>query len=263
MDTPGAAGSPAVTIAGFALLLLAVVTVAQVVLQILALTGIVTGRWASGPEGNYLVLAAALAWGGIAMIRRWPRWRIWSGVLAWLMIFYLLGTFLQVFSVLDRNDRMPGETVRFALADDVRSFIPFLSCLVGLFVLWARRREPAASDVTLVGILLIAIPAVFFLVVDSSLLTLVIALAFAAAGVVIVKRWRPWRFVAGLVAWVLIVLSLIGIARMITVPPIFGDAAAWIDAIGQTVLAIMLGGFGLFVLRAKRAEPKNAAAAPG
>jgi hypothetical protein len=260
METPAAAGSPAVTVAGFALLVLAVLTFAQFVMQCLAAAEVVTGVWASGPVLNYPALAAALAWGGVAMIFRWPRWRIWSGVLAWLMIFYLLGTFLQVFSVLDRNERMP---VRFSLADEVRSLIPFLSCLVGLFVLWARRREPAASDVTLVGILLIAVPAVFFLVVDSSLVTLVIGLVFAATGVVIVERWRPWRFVAGLVAWVLIVLSVIGIARMITAPPIGGDEAAWIDAVGQTVMAIMLGGFGTFVLRAKRAEPKSAAAAPG
>jgi hypothetical protein len=61
----------------------------------------------------------------------------------------------------------------------------------------------------------------------------------------------------------MIVLAAAGIAKMVTAPPIGGDATEWIDAIGQTVTAIMLGGFGAFVLRAKRAEPKGAAAAPG
>jgi hypothetical protein len=263
METPEKAASPAVTVAGFALLLVAVVTFAQFVMQGLAAIGNVRGVWATGPAGNYLVLAAVLVWGGIAMIRRWPRWRIWSGVLAWLMIFYLLDMFFELYSALDPVGQVPGGRIRYSLADEVRVFIPFLACLIGLFVLWARQREPASSDVTVAGILLIVVPALLFLVAEPSPVVFVMAAVPAAGGFVVARRSRGWRFVAGSIAWILIALCVAGIVKMIAAPPIGGDEVAWIDAIGQTVMAIMLGGFGGFVLRAKRGEPKSAAAASG
>jgi CHASE2 domain-containing sensor protein len=236
--------SPAVTVAGISLLLLAALLLAETAWQTLAVTKLFAESQPSSQIAAYGVFSAALAYGGVAAIRRWRRWRIWVGVLAWLMIFCIPDIFFEISTDRDRH-----------------ALIPLIVGSVGLFLLWATRQDPsqdAAPEAMTVGTLFVVLALLLVLVLSGVLSEapelIVLPLVFAGTGLVIALRLKGWHFIAGLLGWLMV--SAAGIALLIIWD--FGAGKPeWTEAGWSTTVVIILFGLGLYTLRAKRQEPKS------
>jgi hypothetical protein len=116
----------AVTLAGGVLLFLA--TLLALFLLIPAVHLAVGPATPANILSIFGLLISALVFGvvGIAVARRWPHWRVYAGVLSWVLIVF--GT-LSVVSLVSRLDF--GGTL-----------VALILIAIGAFPLWAKRHEP-------------------------------------------------------------------------------------------------------------------------
>jgi hypothetical protein len=272
-DAPPAAPrsrSVFVTVSG---VVVAILPVALVAAALVAMPDTAPGRsvLARGDVGEivrtffYLVVLAPLTLAGIAIARRWIGWRYYAGTLGWL--FVVMACFLvnEYFESLDWEPY-------FAPASNPRAMVEFAGALamLGIFLLSAKRDEPPARParpMTGVGIAVIvlglAISAGAFSTMmhipDPAAADLLVVVAIggliALAGYGIARRARGWRIYAGIFAWILIVVGVLG--GLSQIPASYAPRYAsrlWMHA----MTVAMIVGFGWLILWSKRREPRPA-----
>ena len=243
-----------------------ITTAAGIVLLISALlalisisVGVSTGRL-EGAIPSALIFAV-VATAGTAIVRRWPGWRIWAGAVAWLSIaagVYGLQTY--IFQI-DRAFIRVGDSILLL-------FFPALLIGIGGFVLWAKRQEPSParggsrSDVTVAGAILLLIAGAIlvgssrsgFGKASDAMIVLSIVGLIGWAGAATFFRWRGWRTLSGIVAWIALIVCVVEPLTRFQPGLPFGYFLFSSDVLG----AVFVGGFFVFVLWAKRQESKLA-----
>jgi len=218
---------------------------------------------AIGPVLIFGVIAAA----GAATVRRWRGWRIWAGAVAWILIW--ASVYMLPRAILSLGSPFAGDV-------GAGKFMVFLTVpliAIGGFVLWAKRQEPRPArsgrrgEVTAAGatLLLFAGAILIALFVESlrgiaktsdAVAPLAIAGLIGWAGAAMVFRSSGWRTLTGIVSWLALIVCVIEpLSRHRPGLP-FGYFLASPDVMG----AVVIGGIFVFILWAKRQEPKPKAA---
>ncbi len=277
LPLPSASRSKAVTAAGIAFIVLALLAarrfigILSVPLQTrLKLTAVVF------LDGVYIIAITIFAIAASATILRWRRWRIWAGAAGWLAISLAVWLIFQIeafSSIAPQVTRNPQIVPPFPAAQLI---LPVLTLVISMFVLWARRQEEdattnaGADEVTVAGLvlLLIGIEAIVWVIplsisLASSYALLVRLMAivgaffliFAFAGSATILRWRGWRAWAGTVAWLVIGIVVIGCITELRNLAMYGPTFLNVRY-GEWTLLAFLGSVSGFVLWAKRQEKK-------
>jgi len=88
----------------------------------------------SGDAAVSLVAAAVLGYTGLAMMLRWRRWRIWTGIVSWGLISMIVFSQFASPSTYPSDERMAG----------------LILLAVVVFALIAKRLEPRRPDIAAV-----------------------------------------------------------------------------------------------------------------
>jgi hypothetical protein len=223
-------GSSVTTTQSHPLQLPGAVTAAGLMLVSFGLVGIVAVAYAGMADLNGGVFwgwpaALSVAVAGLAIVRRWRGWRIWTGLFASLAIaLSAIVVQMILFDLIHPSSNPNGST----MASPTAAAFALMSAAVGIFMLWATRKEPSDDSgktvaVTIGGMVLVAF-AVFFaaigIIASVSAQFGTLAFGFVMAGLhgyaalAIFRRWKYWRGAARSAALVTMALFLIyGIAR--------------------------------------------------
>jgi hypothetical protein len=174
------------------------------------------------------LVALSVLFAGLATVRRWRGWRIVTGLFSWLAI--ALSAIVVQMALLDAiyPNWGPDRSAERVLASKEAVFA-LIPAAVGIFMLWAKRKEPSDDGGRTVAVAIGGVIFVLFAVLFAAVGIIgsvnldfgTLAFGFVMAGLhgytalAFFRRWKYWRAAASSAASVTMVLFVIyGIGRV-------------------------------------------------